>query len=146
MPRLPLAVAVASRAALLVFVAACAAACSPTLDRQPAQDAVRAFHAQLDAHQYEAIVAAAGGEIGHVRSQAEFLQLLESVHDRLGNTKSSKETSWTAKFGNDDAVLTLDYATAYANGDATEHFSYRMKGNDVRLVGYRIESKALNGS
>jgi hypothetical protein len=128
---------------LIILAALATAACAPTVDRQPAEDAVRAFHARLDAGQFDAIYADASDDFKSAVERESFLALLAAVHRQLGATQSAHEKGWSLKFRMSSARLTLDYTTRFATGTATEQFVYRMKGDSTLLARYQIKSPAL---
>lgn len=145
---MPLPASRLSRRRLLVASAASAVAlvagCSAAVDRRPAEDAVRTFHARLDAGQYDAIYAEAARDLREGASREAVVGQLAAVHARLGVTRTWQPLGWHLKFGMKSALLTLDYATTYASGPATEQFVYRMTGDEARLVSWHLRSGALD--
>jgi len=121
------------------------AACTQSVDRQPAEAAVQRFHAELDAGRYDDIYGATAGALKSATPQSRFVGLMSGIHAKLGTVQSSRQKHWTLQRRETDALLTLDYATAYAGGQADEKFVYWMKGDRVELVEYRIHSVALDG-
>ena len=132
------------RRLFIILAATLVAACAQDVDRKPAESAVDQFHARLDAARFDAIYddAAAGFHNG-VRKDT-FLALLASVHGKLGAVKATHETHWATRVADDAALLTLDYATSFAGGDADERFTWRLDGDTVQLASYQITSKALD--
>ena len=141
-----------SRRALLMALAVAATAsglaglsgCTSSVDRRPAEAAVQAFHARLDAGQYDAIYAEAADDLRAGASRQAVADQLAAVHARLGATRTWQPLRWHLSFGMKSALLTMDYATTYAAGAATEQFVYRMTGNEARLVSWRLKARALD--
>ena len=131
------------RRLIVALAAAAVAACSMPVDRKPAEDAVHKFHGLLDAGQFETIYTASGDDLKATSPRHEFVALLTEVHRKLGPTTLFRQKRWTIDYGMSNAMLTLDYATRYAAGEASERFVYLMHGEKAVLVDYQIRSSAL---
>lgn len=125
--------------AVAALSAAVLVACESDVDRGPAQAAVKRFHAELDAGRLDALTA---GVEDDARRQ-DLVRRLADVHGRLGASGTSVERSWTVDRGMSSARLTLDYATHYEHAEASERFTFRMKGHDVKLVDYQVRADAV---
>jgi hypothetical protein len=132
------------RILLVILALFVASACAPRVDKQAAEAAVQAFHAHLDAGQFDTLYVESAEGLKQAVDRKAFLALLAAVHQQLGDVRSTKQKRWTVKSGASSALLTLDYATTFASGQATEQFVYRMKGNGALLVGYTIDSASLH--
>jgi hypothetical protein len=119
------------------------AACAQDIDRQPAESAVNTFHSRLDAGHFESIYDTAAPAFRNAVRRDTFVALLAGVHGSLGAVKSTTQKHWTTKVRSSDALVTLDYATTFANGEATEHFAWRLEGDRVELAHYDVSSKSL---
>jgi hypothetical protein len=117
--------------------------CSASGDRDVAEAAVARFHADLDASRFDPMYVAASDDLKGSATHDEFVGMLAAIHRRLGLVKSAEPTSWAVKFQASGATATLAYKTAYANGEATEAFLYRMKDGQALLMGYDIHSDVL---
>jgi len=114
-----------------------------TADTAIAEQAVPRFHEQLDAARFDAIYNESGDELKKASTQKDFVALLEAVHRKLGNTKSSGKTSWNVNYQTSGSFVTLGYKTSFDGGDAQEQFVYRLQDKAALLVGYHINSTAL---
>ena len=103
--------------------------------------AVAAFHKQLDAGQFAAIEAAGGPEINQPPGQ--LAKLLEAVHRKLGNTKSSQQVGFNDQVNTGGHFLSLDYTTTFEKGVASENFYFRITDGKAVLAGYHVASDAL---
>ena len=117
------------RAMALLFAAMALAACSMPGDAKVAEQEVPRFHQQLDAGKFADIYQAAAVELKSVSSEMEFVEFLGVVHRKLGNTRSAEPQGWNVNSTNSGTFVTLNYKTAYAEGEATERFVYRVQGN-----------------
>jgi hypothetical protein len=135
-----------NRSALLLTVAAIFsvfAGCSVSEDTKQAEAAVQNFHDLLDSGQSGAIYESTGEELKKVSSQQEFVALLDAVHRKLGQTKTSVRNGWNVTHSTSGKFVTLTYQTVYAEGQASEQFVYRMDADRPILVGYHVNSNAL---
>jgi hypothetical protein len=130
----------------LAFFAALVTAlsgCSMSADTTAAEQAVPKFHGLLDTGRFTEIYEASSSELKNASSQKDFVALLEAVHRKLGNTKSSEKQGWKVNYHTSGTFVSLTYKTLYAEGDATEQFTFKVGGNEAALVGYHINSNAL---
>ncbi len=141
---LPVAALALPVAALALAALPALTGCSDPVDRQAAERAVQQFHRQLDAGQYDAIYTAAAPDLRNGVTRAQFVALASAVHARMGATQSSKEQHWRRKVGpTDSADLAQQYLTRYAAGEVHESFTWRMKGDEARLVEYKADLPPL---
>ena len=127
---------------LLLFVLSLAG-CSMSADTSSAEEAVPKFHGMLDAARFDDIYAQSADAMKSASSQADFVALLEAVHRKLGNTKSSTKTSWGVNYQTSGTWVTLVYKTVYDSGDAQEQFVFLVKDKSALLAGYHVNSNAL---
>jgi hypothetical protein len=119
------------------------AACSVSADTKQAEQAIQRFHELLDAGQSAAIYEAAAEDLKTVSTEAEFVAFLDAVHRKLGLSKSSSQKGWNVNYGTSGKFITLNYETAYAEGQATEQFLYRITDGNALLAGYHVNSNVL---
>jgi hypothetical protein len=130
-------------AAAACFLATALAGCSVSEDMKAADDAVVRFHAQLDAGQIDEIYAGAADELKKLEKRAEFVQVLNAVHNKLGATQASTKSNWSVNYHTSGNFITLVHATQYARGEATEQFLFRVQDHKALLAGYNVNSRAL---
>ena len=112
-------------------------------DSHLATEAVPTFHELLNSGQYDAIHATASEQFKSKYTPKKLASFLDAIHRKLGPTKSSEQRSLNLSYGTEGAIVTLTYATVFAEGDAVETFTYRLKGDKALLEGYKINSEAL---
>jgi hypothetical protein len=117
--------------------------CSMSSDAKLAQEAVPRFHQMLDAGQFDAIYDESGDQFKRVTTRKDFDDLLQAVHRKLGNTKSSSGRGWRVNYNTSGKFATLSYGTVYDEGEATEQFVYQLQGEKAVLVGYYVNSNTL---
>ena len=111
---------------------------------QLAQDSAGIFHAQLDTEQYSTIYGAADEKFRSASSEADFVRLLQAIHNKLGTVRESNlRNTGIAWFAGQGATVTLVYETKFSGGSGTEQFVWHIKNNEATLYGYHINSNDL---
>ena len=121
------------------------AGCAFSQEKQAAEAAVAHFHALLDAGRFHDIYADTADDFRRITSEAEFMRILQVVHDRLGAVRRTSEGDWRVNFRNGTSFVELHYATDFAAGHGEEEFIYRIAAGNARLAGYHVTSPALQG-
>ena len=119
--------------------------CSASRDKSAAEAGVVRFHEMLDDAHYHDIYAGAAAEFRQSGSEQAAIATLQRVHDRLGAFRSSQQSGWRVNFGTAGNIVRLSYNTQFASGAGAEDFVFRIEGNAPQLVGYHVNSPALNG-
>jgi len=119
------------------------AGCSAGTDVPVAEKAVARFHTMLDAGQNAQIYQESASEMKEAAAESKLTTLLAAVHRKLGPVKKAEQKGWNDQINTGGHFVTLNYATSYAQGDATETFVYKIAGDKAQLVGYNINSSAL---
>ena len=112
--------------------------------REPADAAVKQFHEQLAAGQYAAIYDEADETLHTATSQSDFVNLLQSVHQKLGNAQDLNLSRTAISFhGGGRMSIRVTYDTKFTNGTATEQFVWQDQDSRVTLGQYQIRSDVL---
>lgn len=114
-----------------------------TQGKGAADAGVVAFHQQLNAQNYGAIVAAADPGLFQSTSKTDTKALLEAVHRKLGNTTASQNAGWNVRTFNMVTTVVLTQNTKFEKGGGTETFVFRMRGKQACLLSYNINSREL---
>lgn len=113
--------------------------CSASANVATAERAVIHFHELADSGRFIEIFEQSSDELKNASTQSAFVALLEAVHHKLGNTKSSLNQSWGISYHESGTLITLTYKTVYTEGDAVEQFVFRIEGKFAMLVDYHIQ-------
>jgi NAD/NADP transhydrogenase beta subunit len=107
--------------------------------------AVKQFHEQLAARQYFAIYDAADETLRENTSKTDFVNLLQAVHDKLGDVQDL-DTTWRgiAFHGGGRATIALYFDTKFTNRNGTEQFVWQEHDHRVTLSRYQIKSNVLD--
>jgi hypothetical protein len=120
------------------------AGCGVKESFEDASAEVGQFHAALDAGEWQTVWKQADPELRRAGEREKFGKLLEAIHRKLGNVKSSKQVGWNANVTTEGSFVTLTMQTTFEKGKGTEQFVYR-KGDEgkLTLVGYNIQSQDM---
>ena len=111
--------------------------------RKLADAAVRRFHEQLNAGDFEGIYRDADQGFKTDQGHDESIRFLEAVHRKLGLAGPETRLNLRVETNPGGTFLSTQYATAFAAGTATETFIWVKSGGMLKLNGYHIESNAL---
>jgi len=111
--------------------------------RKLANAAVQHFHAQLNAQEYEEICADADEGFRAGQSHDELIRFLQAVHKKLGSADQTTQFNLRVDSNTRGTFTTTFYNTTFANGAATESFTWVTTGGALKLYAYHIESNAL---
>jgi hypothetical protein len=127
--------------ALLIFAAL--AACSFSADTKKIELEVQHFHDLLNEGKSAAIYESASDEFKKASTEEDFVALLEAVHRKLGDFKSSSQKGWNVNYNTSGKFVTITYDAVYAEGKAAEQFVYRVSDEQALLFGYHVSSNVL---
>jgi hypothetical protein len=108
-----------------------------------ADQAVGRFHNALNEGNYEQIYSAGDVAFQTSDTQEELIKIFETVHRKLGNCQSSSLTNLNVNATTNGTLLTTQYGSNYAGGQATETFVWLKKNGELKLYNYNIQSKAF---
>jgi len=123
----------------VVALTGCGTFAKPTA----ATAAVKHFHEQLNAEQYEEILSQADATFVGSQSHDQLVKFLSAVHRKLGNAGEAKLAGYFVNYNTGGVFTTVKFATSYANGSADETFVWVKSGDSLKLYGYHINSMAL---
>jgi Protein of unknown function (DUF4019) len=104
---------------------------------------VKNFHRQLDLAQYHEIYIQAGEEFRRAKGELEWTAILKALHEKLGNVLRDDLSGSRVVYSNTGTMISLSYNTVFSGGKAVENFTWRMAGDEGKLVGYYITSSDL---
>jgi hypothetical protein len=114
---------------------------STSKNQQVADRAVAHFHEQLAAEQYVEIYEEADETLRETTSEADFVNMLQSIHQTLGVVRDSVPTRIVFQMAR--RTTRLDYVTTFERGNGREQFVWQIRDNQAALHSYRIDSKSL---
>jgi hypothetical protein len=111
--------------------------------RKLADAAVRRFHEQLNAGDFEGIYRDADQAFKTDLGHDESIRFLQAVHQKLGLAGSETRLNIRVETNPGGTFLTVGYSTMFAAGQATESFTWVKSDGTLKLDGYHIQSNAL---
>ena len=108
-----------------------------------AEDAVYQFHIDLDMARYGTIWSEASSDLRGAIPQENFLELLQSVHVKLGHVRDSSTATWEANTIDGVVIVAITRETTFDKGKGVESFSFRFDGRSAQLASYEISSNEL---
>jgi uncharacterized protein DUF4019 len=105
--------------------------------------ATQDFRARFAHGEFAQVYSSAAPEFRADLDQALFVRAMQKMSRKLGPLQSAKEVA-VKKVRNSDDKIVFEYQSQFANGDATERFVWRNDGGQTLLVGYQVNSKALD--
>ena len=117
--------------------------CNPVKSTAEADNAVVEFHALFDAEDYDKIFDTAHPDFKASQSQADTINFLRSVREKLGTIKSTNRIGWRVNSVNMKTNVVLTFETTFQNGKGVETFTYRISEGSASLLGWYVNSNAL---
>jgi len=108
-----------------------------------AEQAVQHLHAQLDAGDYEGILHDADPAFLAADTHDGLIRFLRGVHTKLGAVRSAERINLFVGNGTMGPYVRTQYKSTFANGTATESFTWRRAGGRFALLGYHVESRVF---
>jgi hypothetical protein len=108
--------------------------------RRLANTAVRQFHRELNAGRYDKICREADEDFV---KREELTKFLEAVHSKMGNVDSETLMNVRVNATTSGSSITTQFRTTFAQGPATETFTWEKSNGVLRLRGYSIQSSAF---
>jgi hypothetical protein len=105
--------------------------------------AVWRFHEHLNNGEFGAICDEADEVLAQSEKRDELLDLLESVHRKLGDSGEEKLVNLRVNVTTRGTFIFARYTTTFDHGKATETFDWRKNGTTLKLCGYNVESRVF---
>jgi hypothetical protein len=108
-----------------------------------AEAAMGVFHEQLDAGDFDAIWNSADDAFRKATPRPNFEKFIQAVHRKLGRVVKTSNTGWNMRSFNFKTSIVLQQNTEFEHGSGTEVFTYTTNGDEVKLLGYNVNSMDL---
>ena len=108
------------RALLFLVAIVCAASgCSMSADTAAAEQGVTKFHSMLDAGQFDQIYDESSSVMKNASTKEKLVAILDAVHHKLGNVKSSSQTGFSVNYLNGSTHIVLTCKTIFDHPSST---------------------------
>ena len=111
--------------------------------RSLSNDAVHQFHRELNAENYQSISDGADEAFRNSGKEEDFIKLLLAIHRKLGDAGQTNMNNLSVNATTGGTFITAVYQTTFAKGPATETFTWKKSGGQIKLYRYNIQSNAL---
>lgn len=134
------------RKLLIGVLALTGAGCSAGTDIAAAEREVQRFHEFAADQEIDRIYERSTDEFKRAATPEQFRSILEVIDERLGRVRRTNRQGWHVNYTGAGNVVTLTYDTQFERGRGTEQFVYRINNDRARLLGFHVNSDALNAS
>jgi hypothetical protein len=104
---------------------------------------VEHFHSQLDSESFTEILTESDAAFQRSASRDEILKFLAGVHSKLGTSITYNRANVLVNATTNGTFITVTYQTVFEKGTAKEVFTWKKTENDLKLVGYHVESRTF---
>ena len=132
------------RKALIGALALASAGCSAGSDIATVEREVERFHELAADGEIDRLYDQSTDEFKRAATAEQFRALLDVIDERLGDVRRTNREGWHVNYTNAGTVVTLTYDTQFERGRGTERFVYRVDDGVARLLGFHVNSDALN--
>ena len=120
------------------------AACHPIAgSAQKADNAVAWYHGRYNAGDFASIYRESDPDFRAGMAEEDFMRVMQSFTGKLGATGESRRTGVNVNVSTSGTRIIAAYQTDFAKASGVETFTFRVRGKEVRLVNYNINSRAL---
>jgi len=132
------------RKLLIGALALAGAGCSAGTDIATAEREVQRFHELAADQEFSRIYEQSTDEFKRAATPEQFRSILEMIDERLGRVRRTNRDGWHVNYTGAGKIVTLTYNTQFERGRGTEQFVYRINNDRARLLGFHVNSDALN--
>ena len=128
---------------LLLAWVLCASGCinSDTVGgKSAAEPGVTRFHELLKQREFEAMYVETGEQFKSAVAKPLAIKLFSAIDRKLGPLQETKQVNWNVNTHNLVTTVALVYQTRFAEGEATETFTFVVQNGKAELIGYNIAS------
>jgi hypothetical protein len=128
---------------LITLIVLAQSACNRAEDTRIAEATVDEFHSRLDSEKYHEIYLVTTDDFKKDTSEPDLTELLKTVHQKLGNVKTARNTSMQVRYTTWGNFVNANYETTFEHSRAQERFTILLSGRNGSLVSYQISSREL---
>jgi hypothetical protein len=111
--------------------------------RRSSNQAVRQFHQELNAGEYELICQEASEGFTRSSKHDELIKFLQGVHTKLGAADRESLLNLSVNATTNGTFVMTRYSTTFSSGSAVETFTWIKSAGTLKLYGYNVQSNAL---
>lgn len=111
--------------------------------KQASEKGVAEFHKLYNEGKFKEIFDASSADMKTATPEQKFLDFMGAIQRKLGKVTETTNAGFNINTFNLTTRIVLNQNTKFEQGDATEVFTFEMKGDNAVLVGYNINSTDL---
>ncbi|WP_299193067.1 hypothetical protein [uncultured Erythrobacter sp.] len=123
-----------------VLFALLLAACNPMAQLDGATEEIERFHSTYNQGDARALYGQTGQEFRDVTAPEDMDALIEHVTEFMGKMESTSREGFNINTNNGMTTTVVTMKTVFEKGEAIETFTFRGQGEDLRLVGWNVDS------
>lgn len=105
--------------------------------------AIGDFHRQFNEGKFKEVYAATHANFKKTSTEAEFVELLDAMHRKLGKQVKSTGTGWRVNSINGKTTASVSQDTEFEHGKGRESFVFVVSDGKCSLENYDIQSRDL---
>ena len=109
------------------------------------ETAITDFHRQFNEARFKEVYAATHENFKKATTEAEFVELLDAMHRKLGKHVESAGKGWRVNSFNGKTTASLSQDATFEHGKGTETFVFVISDGKCSLQNYDIQSRELIG-
>lgn len=127
-----------------LLIAACAllflSACNPIEQINVVDERIETWHATYNKGDARALYGQTGEEFRAATSPEQMDDLVALVTEKMGQVESAERTDTNINMQDGVTTTVVTMTTSFANGEATETFTFHGTGSETQLVGWNVDS------
>jgi hypothetical protein len=126
------------------FSTSCSSCAAAMIQGRKAGEAATAkFHSDWNNSDWDSIIAYCDPAMFENTPEPKLRKFFAAVHAKLGNQQSAKEGVWRSNATTSGTYFLVNFDTQFEKGSGTESFTWKLYGDQAKLVGWHINSNAL---
>ena len=127
----------------ILLAAGLIAGCNPVANMNAGEDRIEKFQAAYSRGDDDTMWEMAGKEWREVSTREDFDRLVTTLESRLGPIKGTERGGFNVNSTPMGTTTVVQMTTEFAQGRGTETYTFLGNGDDMRLVGWNVNSDRL---
>ena len=115
-------------------------ACNPMAQLDSAEERIAKFHEVYNAGDARALYGLTSDEFRGATTPEQMEELVATVTTAMGTVESTERSGFNLKSENGQSVTSVTMTTKFAKGEGTETYTFFGSGEDLRIVGWHVDS------
>lgn len=115
-------------------------ACNPMAQLDGAEQYIERFQQTYNSGDARALYGQTSEEFRDATTPEQMQELITLIDERMGAVESSERAGFNLDTNNGLTVSTVTMTTQFTKGEGTETYTFYGTGDDLRLVGWNVDS------